>query len=40
MSSLAPLLQGFFTDRLTRQRQASPLFPATEGVRVPVGSRH
>ena len=24
MSSLAPLLQGFFSDRLTRQRQASP----------------
>jgi integrase/recombinase XerD len=24
MNSLAPLLQGFFTDRLTRQRQASP----------------
>jgi integrase/recombinase XerD len=24
MSTLAPLLQGFFTDRLVRQRQASP----------------
>src|SRR5260370_37783287 len=24
MSTLAPLLQGFFTDRLIRQRQASP----------------
>jgi integrase/recombinase XerD len=24
MNSLAPLLQGFFTDRLARQRQASP----------------
>ncbi len=24
MSSLAPVLQGFFTDRLIRQRQASP----------------
>jgi hypothetical protein len=24
MSALAPLLQGFFTDRLIRQRQASP----------------
>jgi len=24
MSSLAPLLQGFFTDRLIRQRRASP----------------
>ena len=24
MSRLAPILQGFFTDRLVRQRQASP----------------
>ena len=24
MSPLAPILQGFFTDRLVRQRQASP----------------
>jgi site-specific recombinase XerC len=24
MSALAPVLQGFFTDRLARQRQASP----------------
>ena len=24
MSTLAPLLQSFFTDRLIRQRQASP----------------
>ena len=24
MSALAPILQGFFTDRLVRQRQASP----------------
>ncbi len=24
MSRLAPILQGFFTDRLSRQRQASP----------------
>ncbi len=24
MSPLAPILQGFFTDRLRRQRQASP----------------
>jgi len=24
MSDLAPLLQGFFTDKLIRQRQATP----------------
>ncbi len=24
MSTLAPILQGFFTDRLIRERQASP----------------
>jgi len=24
MSALAPILQGFFTDKLIRQRQASP----------------
>jgi hypothetical protein len=46
MSALAPILQGFFTDKLARQRQASPHhrrlpghLQAAAGLRLPAGAK-